>query len=69
MVDPVGLTSRELAHEAQTPAAEPEVVTGPFCEGCGRYHGSVNARLNCLRAHLRDARAIIASARLAMERM
>ncbi len=28
----------------------------PLCLGCGRYHGSVNAELRCLRAHLQRAR-------------
>lgn len=28
------------------------------CEGCGRYHGSVNVLLACLVRHLRESRAL-----------
>ena len=32
-------------------------INGGMCEGCGHYHGSLNKRLECLTAALREARA------------
>lgn len=35
-------------------------ATNPLCVACGRYHGSTNAELNCLRSHVLEQRKIIA---------
>ena len=31
-------------------------IHAPLCDGCGGYHGGVNAHLSCLVHHLRLAR-------------
>ena len=31
-------------------------VHGDVCSGCGRYHGSLNERLDCLERKLKEAR-------------
>lgn len=33
------------------------IATSTQCEGCGLYHGPVEHEIECLRRHLREARA------------
>jgi hypothetical protein len=44
------------------PTNDYRVSMPPPCEGCGGYHGGVNASLECLRLHMRKAREASAKA-------
>lgn len=52
------LTSREQAREfgAAPPPDDKKKVdpNAPRCVGCGRYHGGVNVKLNCLSSAIRQ---------------
>ena len=58
---PVGLLSFERKGEgsADANASKPVDPNAPKCAACGRYHGSINVELRCLREGLQRQREAI----------
>lgn len=56
MADRNGRTVDEVADPAPAPVAGP---TPRNCDGCGRYHGGVGIKIDCLRRALESARELL----------